>query len=107
MKLIADIGRQFGVKVIFVPEMANYHRLTTDRIRGWLPLVRDKDIKSLLTAMDRDLARAAKESGAAYLGAPLDQDWVDADFTDDVHFSAAGARKFAQSLAPEVASLCH
>ncbi len=106
MKLIADIGRQFGVKVIFVSEMANYHKLTTDRIRGWLPLVRDKDINFLLAAMDRDLARAAKESGAAYLGAPLDQDWVDADFTDDVHFSAEGARKFAQSLAPEVASLC-
>jgi hypothetical protein len=106
MKLIADIDRHFGVKAIFVPEMANYERLTTDRIRGWLPLVRDKDIKFLLTAMAGDLERAAKESGAVYLGAPLDQDWVDADFTDDVHFSAAGARKFAQSLAPDIARLC-
>ena len=106
MKLIAAIDHHFGVKAIFVPEMANFRRLTSDRIRGWLPLVRDKDIERLLLAMDRDLEQAAEESGAVYLGAPLAQEWSDGDFTDDVHFSAAGAMKFAQSLAKDVAELC-
>ncbi len=106
MKLIADIGRHFGVKVIFIPQMANYQKLQSDRIRGWLPFIRDKDLKFLLQAMDRDLAQAASQAGAVYLGAPLSEDWGDGDFVDEVHFSAAGARKFARSLTKDIADQC-
>jgi lysophospholipase L1-like esterase len=56
--------------------------------------------------LGQDMAQAAAESGAVYLGWPLAQDWDPADFVDNVHFSARGAEKFAERLAKDVAGLC-
>lgn len=106
MELIADIDRHFGVKALFISQVANFSALTTAKIRGWFPFVRDKDMKPMMQALDRDLQAAAAKSGAVYLGAPQAENWTSADFFDDMHFNVAGAQRFAQLLAKDVAAQC-
>ena len=106
MRLIGAVGRQFGVRAIFIPAVANWPMLEGSHERSWFPFVEYKDVKPLLLAMSRDLKLAADESGAAYIGTPLEQDWTAADFSDSVHFTKAGAEKFAAGIAGAVAELC-
>ena len=106
MRLIADIDRHFAVKPIFVPQILNYGRFTADYSSGWIPLVPDKYVKSLVQGMNEDLAAVAKETGALYLDRPLSLAWQDSDFVDDGHFSAAGAEKFAEAISGDVAANC-
>lgn len=106
MRLIAEIDRHFAVKPIFVPQILNYGRFTGDKSSGWIPLVPDKDVKALMQAMNEDLAAVAKEMGVLYLDRPLALAWHDSDFVDGGHFSAAGAEKFAEAIAGDVAANC-
>ena len=105
MELIALIGREFHVKVIFVPQLLNYANLTTDRI-SYLLFIRDKDTKKLMGFLNNELAAAAKASGATFLTSPLSRAWTGADFADDGHFNAAGADKFAKTIVDGVRPLC-
>ena len=59
-----------------------------------------------MQAMNEDLAQAAHESGAVFIGAPLAATWTDSDFIDDGHFTAAGSAKFARAIAGDVAANC-
>ena len=106
MRLISAVGREFGVKVIFIPQVLNYAMLTADSPYGWLPFVKDKDVKKLMALMNQDLAAAAASSGALFVDAPLFEHWTGSDFVDQGHFSALGARKFAASIAPVLAGAC-
>ncbi len=105
IKLIADIGRHFGVKVIFIPQILNYARLTGDNVGG-LPYIRRKDTKKLMALMNEDLARAAGDSQAHFIDAPLSVGWTNGDFADEGHFNAPGAQKFAQSIVEDVRKIC-
>ena len=106
MRLIADIDRHFGVKAIFVPQILNYARFTEARSSGWIPLVPDKDVKTVMQALNQDLAAVAKETGTLFLDKPLSVEWQISDFVDQGHFSAAGAKKFAEAIAGDVAANC-
>jgi lysophospholipase L1-like esterase len=106
MQLIADVDRHFGVKPIFVPQILNYRRFTAGRSSGWIPLVPDEDVKALMQGMNEDLAAVAKETGVLYLDRPLSLAWQDSDFVDNGHFSAAGAEKFAEAIAGDIAANC-
>jgi lysophospholipase L1-like esterase len=91
--------------VIFLPQVLNYGQLTADSA-GELPFVKQKDTKKLMTLLNEDLARAARESGADIIEAPLSVAWTNDDFIDDGHFNAAGAQKFAQSIVEDVRRIC-
>jgi hypothetical protein len=106
MSLIGEVARHFGVRAVFIPAVANWQQLEGSQALGWIRFVEHKDIKRLLYAIDEDLHRAAENSGAAFVDAPLRQDWTPEDFSDSVHFNAAGAKKFAASIAPAIADLC-
>jgi lysophospholipase L1-like esterase len=106
IRLTIQVARYFGVKPIFLPSVANWRRLTGDNTLGWFPLIRARDMHGYVDAINAELKQVAAESGASYLDAPLSQQWTDADFKDTDHFSAAGASKFAASIAPAVAALC-
>ena len=106
MKLTAQTARYFGVKPIFLPSVANWRRLTGENTLGFFPLIRARDLRGYVDAINADLKQAADESGADYLDGPLQQDWVEDDFKDTDHFTAAGAQKFAASIAPAIATLC-
>src|SRR5262249_51847917 len=106
MRLIAETDRHFGVKPIFVPQILNYARFTGERSSGWIPLVPDKDVKSVMQGLNEDLASIAKETGTLFLDQPLSVSWQESDFVDNGHFSAAGAKRFAESIAGVVAANC-
>jgi S-formylglutathione hydrolase FrmB len=106
MKLIAEIDRHFGVKSLFVPQILNFTRPAMGRKYQWLFIIPGQNAPHLMQAMNEDLERAARESGAVFIGAPLATNWTDSDFIDDGHFTAAGAAKFAQAIAGGVAANC-
>ncbi len=61
IRLIGAIGRVFGVRVIFVPQILNYSKLAKDPSAvGW-PFVRAKDMGKLMRLMNQNLAEAAGE----------------------------------------------
>ena len=106
MRLIADIDRHFGVKPIFVPQILNYARFKDAGSSGWIPLVPDKDVKTVMQALNQDLSTVARETGTLFLDKPLSVAWQNSDFVDQGHFSAAGAKKFAEAIAGDVAAHC-
>ena len=106
MRLIADIDRHFGVKSIFVPQILNYARFKNTGSSGWIPLVPDKDVKTVMQALNQDLSTVARETGTLFLDKPLSVAWQNSDFVDQGHFSAAGAKKFAEAIAGDVAANC-
>jgi hypothetical protein len=57
--------------------------------------------------MNLDMERAAKDSGAIFLSAPLSVSWTSSDFVDQGHFSAAGSERFAASLVGTLGAYCH
>jgi len=107
VKLIAAIGRTFGVRVIFIPQILDYARMTSNTTWGGEPFIKAKDMKKLMGMMNQDLAAAAGESQAYFLGTPLSENWTDGDFVDTGHFNRAGALKFAQSIAESLRRICH
>ena len=105
MKLIAVIARSFEVKAIFVPQVLNYPEIGSMQ-STWTPLVDAKDVEHLMQAMNGDLADVARETNTLYLDKPLAIGWQRGDFVDSGHFSAEGAVKFAQAIAPAIAANC-
>ncbi len=63
-------------------------------------------MKKLLGFMKEDLASAAGQSQAYFMGTPLAENWEDGDFLDHGHFSRRGSMKFAMSIAADVRRIC-
>ena len=106
IRLIAAIGKTFGVRVIFIPQILDYARMTGDTTWRGEPFIKAKDMKKLMGLMNQDMAEAAGESQAYFLGTPLSEHWTDADFLDTGHFSRAGALKFARSIGESLRRIC-
>jgi len=106
IRLIAAIAHTFGVRAIFIPQILNYARYTDDKMPGGVPYIWPRDMKKLMGYMNEDLASAAGQSQAYFLGAPLAENWEDSDFLDQGHFSPRGSRKFARSIADDIRRIC-
>ncbi|MDP2329294.1 MAG: hypothetical protein Q8M19_01180 [Reyranella sp.] len=105
IRSISAINRARGVATIWVGQLLNRERLQGDGRYGWLPLVRDRDLWPLQQRFNAILERTAKDLGDVYVGIPPDS-FTGADFVDNGHFSAGGARRFAERLAPAVREAC-
>lgn len=105
VRSISAINRERGVVTIWVGQLLNRAQLRGDGRYGWLPLVRDRDLWPMQQRLNVVLARTAKALGDLYVDVPID-DFSDADFVDNGHFSVAGARRFADYLAPVVRDAC-
>ncbi len=105
IRSISAINRERGIATIWVGQLLNRERLQGDGRYGWLPLVRDRDIWPLLQRLNAILERTAHTLGDTYIAVPPDA-FVGADFVDNGHFSARGARRFAEHLAPAVREAC-
>ncbi|MBI3197875.1 MAG: hypothetical protein HYZ40_10290 [Rhodospirillales bacterium] len=105
IRSISAINRARGVATIWVGQLVNRDKLQGDGRYGWLPLVRDRDVWPLLQQLNAILERTAKALGDIYVGVPPDA-FTGADFVDNGHFSADGARRFAGYLAPAVREAC-
>jgi len=106
IKLIATIGRAFGVRVVFIPQILNYAVMVGDSTQRGEPFIKAKDMRKLMGLMNQDLASAAGDSQAYFLGAPLSENWQSDDFHDQGHFNPKGALKFARSIAEDVRKIC-
>jgi lysophospholipase L1-like esterase len=105
VRAISAINRQRGTATVWVGQIVNRERLKGEGLYGWLPRVRDRDVWPMLQELNLKLERTARELGDIYVAIPIDA-FGNADFVDQGHFSAAGARRFAQYLAPAVRDAC-
>jgi hypothetical protein len=104
--LIAAIGKNFGVRVIFIPQILDYARYAKEETPQEVAFIWPKDMKKLMGLMNEDLASAAAQSQAYFLGTPLAEKWEDGDFLDHGHFSPKGSMKFATSIADDIRRIC-
>jgi hypothetical protein len=105
VRSISMINRGRGVRTIWVGQILNVAVLDDDKIYGWLPFVRNKDVWPLLSIFNGRLREEATELGDAYIDVRPD-DFSPEDFRDNGHFLEAGSLKFARFLAPSVAREC-
>lgn len=105
VRSISALNRARGTPTIWVGQVVNPDRLQGEGLYGWLPRVRDRDLPRLLKESNALLQRTAKALGDTYVALP-DDAFGPADFVDQGHFSAAGARRFAALLAPAVREAC-
>jgi lysophospholipase L1-like esterase len=105
VRSISALNRARGTPTIWVGQVVNRERLKGEGLYGWLPRVRDLDLPRLLRESNALLERTAKALGDTYVALP-DEAFGPADFVDQGHFSAAGARRFAALLAPAVREAC-
>jgi hypothetical protein len=102
---ISAINRRRGVATLWVDQLLNRERLTGDGQYGWLPLVRDRDLLPMQQKLNEVLKQTADGLGDTYVGIDPSS-FVGTDFVDQGHFSARGAGRFADDLAPLVRQLC-
>ena len=93
------------MQTLWIGQLLNRARLQGNGQYGWLPYVRDKDVWPLQTALQRDPARTARALDDPLIAAPIAA-FGAADFSDQGHFSAQGASRFAGYIAPVVAREC-
>jgi hypothetical protein len=105
LRAISAINRERGVRTLWVGQLLNRARLQGSGQYGWLPYVLDKDVWPLQQRFNDILARTAQALGDPLVPVPIEA-FGAADFVDQGHFSAQGARKFAGYLAPAVAREC-
>jgi lysophospholipase L1-like esterase len=112
MRRIADLARRDSVSAVFIPQVLNYAWYRTQGDSGdsrrahWVPLVPLSAIERSMRIMNDTLAASAREGGATFVDAPLGVGWTSDDYADDGHFSASGARKFAESIVDAVRNVC-
>lgn len=100
MALLAAIARHEGAVAVFMPQLLNYEVLTSGKPYGWLPFVRDKDLKELMGVYNAALKEVVVREGAHFVAGLLTEDWAAADFiNDEGNFSAHGNSKCAQIVA--------
>lgn len=107
VKTIAAINVSRGINTIFVGQVLNeaYFGLRPGAPNLWAPHVKDEDMWQLQADFNVLLKQTALSSGATYIDAGADNFAVD-DFTDQGHFSARGAQKFAALIANRVGNTC-
>jgi hypothetical protein len=105
VRAISAINRERGVRTLWVGQVLNRSRLQGSGQYGWLPYVLDKDVWPLQERFNEILAGTAQSLGDALVPVPIGA-FGPTEFTDQGHFSADGARKFAGYLAPAVTREC-
>lgn len=85
--------------------MLNEAHYRDDAIDGWTPLVRNREVLPLLERLLGRLRAKAAKLGDAYIDVPTSA-FEPADFRDNGHFLASGARRFASLIAPAVMQAC-
>jgi len=108
--LLAAIGHNFGVTVIFIPQIVNrvaLQQATPEDNRLVETFIRRQTMVRMVDFMNRDLADAAGQSHAIFLDAAEAAPWSSGDFLDTVYFSAKGSVKFAETIAPDLRRICN
>lgn len=99
LRTIIAICRKQRVEPVFLPQVLNYRVLTSDKPYGFLPFVRDRDLKKVMAAYNETMERVAREENVVFGKEILEQPYGEAHFIDNGHFSREGNRLFAGALA--------
>ncbi len=105
VRTISAIDRARGIRAIWIGQVVNRDRLQGEGRYGWLPRVRDRDLPRRLDELNEVLARTARATGDLHVELPAGL-FAPGDFVDEGHFSASGARRLADFLAPVVRDAC-
>jgi lysophospholipase L1-like esterase len=99
MRSIIALDRSMGVIPVLIPQLLNYDALTADAPYGWIPYVKDKDLKTGMAAYNEGMRRLAEEQDVDFVGEVLRAPFDGADFWDNGHFNKGGNEKFARIVA--------
>jgi hypothetical protein len=102
VRMLAAITREIGAIPVFVPQIMNVHRLTSDQPYGWIPQIPQRALPKVLARFNDTMIATARAAGAVVIPEVLEVDWQDSDFVDRGHFSQQGAERFACVLTSEL-----
>jgi lysophospholipase L1-like esterase len=105
IKTLTTINRSRDVPTIFIGQILNRERLTSNDRYGWLPRVKDKDVWRLQEKFNEILQTEAMQIGAHYIAVDIER-FQDSDFVDNGHFSVQGAKKFSDLIAQQIKQFC-
>jgi len=95
LRSIVALNRSMGIKPVFIPQVLNYAQLTSDDRYGWIPFLKDKDIRRVLAEYNKTMKGVATDLNIAYVGGVLAKDFPPEAFIDNGHFNAVGGELFA------------
>ena len=99
LRSIVALDRSMGIAPVFVPQVLNYAKLTDDQPYGWIPFIKDKDIRRVLGEYNKTMQRVASDLNVAYVGEVVAEDFPPNAFIDNGHFNDTGSARFAAILA--------
>ncbi|HOV89130.1 MAG TPA: GDSL-type esterase/lipase family protein [Syntrophorhabdaceae bacterium] len=100
IKLLISLCRAQGIRPVFVPQIMNFEKLTGDKPYGWLPFVKDKDLKAITEAYNKALQEVCLKEKADFIKDVLDVHYTQKYFVDNLgHFSPYGNQEFARIIA--------
>jgi lysophospholipase L1-like esterase len=106
VRAISAINRDRRIRTVWIGQLLNRSRLTGEGRYGWFVFVRDRDVWPLQARFNEVLRDTARAAGDIYVDLPI-EDFTAQDFTDQGHFSAGGAAKFARQVAPAIRAACN
>lgn len=95
IKVIIGMNKIRNIKTVFIPQILNKFKLTSDNVYGWIPKIKDKDVIELLQIYNNHLKKIANQNGAYFIDIDASQ-FLNNDFVDQGHFNASGSEKFAR-----------
>jgi len=107
VRALKALNAERGVKTVFIGQMMNRAYLKPMPSGNFFSsLIRNEDVWPLQERFNKILKDTAQlDPVAAYIDAGVDHFSVD-DFSDMGHFSAAGSKKFAGLISPEIDAHC-
>ncbi len=100
LRLLIALCRAQGIKPVMVPQIMNYGMLTDDKPYGWIPYVKDKDLKTVMEAYNSAMRDICATEKVDFVDDVLHVNYSTADFSDNLgHFSASGNERFAGCIA--------
>lgn len=99
IRLIILLAKAQGAKVIMVPQILNYEKLTSERVCGWIPYLSDKDVQVVMRAYNNALQEVCVQENTEFIEDVLNGNFSKEDFIDEGHFSSQGNKKFADIIA--------
>ena len=103
---ISALNRARGTRTLFVGQVMNVAMLAREDFSdSWIPFVKRKDMWPLIQRLNAIARVEAARLGDTYVDLPADR-FDETDFLDIGHFSARGAARFAELLAPAIRAEC-
>jgi hypothetical protein len=99
--IISSIAKSIGAVPVFIPQILNYNKLTSNKA-GWWRFVPDKAVPKINDTFNLKMSETASRVGAYVIDDVLKIEFGSDDFLDRGHFTDQGTTKFAITLANQL-----